>query len=141
MLACIWEKRIPKNEILLMDLAQNISVLRQAVEDEQITLNKALKILVGLQKVYLRMIGYLHDDSKFILGELQAPFKAKDEEVVVKGEHLEAGTKRKTNQQKRLAGTNPMATMKLDLNNSKWWKSGFDNSYFQEQLNRFLQDK
>ena len=34
-----------------------------------------------------------------------------------------------------------MATMKLDLNNSKWWKSGFDNSYFQEQLNRFLQDK
>ena len=34
MLACIWEKRIPKNEILLMDLAQNISVLRQAVDDE-----------------------------------------------------------------------------------------------------------
>jgi hypothetical protein len=28
MLACIWEKRIPKNEILLMDLAQNISILR-----------------------------------------------------------------------------------------------------------------
>lgn len=31
--------------------------------------------------------------------------------------------------------------MKLDLKNSKWWKAGFNTSYFQEQLNRFLQDK
>lgn len=87
------------------------------------------------------MIGYLHDDSKYILGELQSPFKAKDEEVQVKGEFAEAGSKRVPKQNQRQVGANPISTMKLDLNNSKWWKAGFNNSYFQEQLNRFLQDK
>lgn len=79
-----------------MDLAQNIAILRQAVDEEKVDLNSALKILMGLQKVYLRMIGYLHDDSKFVLGELQAPFKAKDEDAV-KGEFVEpaATSKRK----------------------------------------------
>ena len=28
---------------------------------------------------------------------------------------------------------------KLDLNNLKWWKTGFDNTYIEEQLKRFLQ--
>lgn len=29
-------------------------------------------------------------------------------------------------------------TLKLDLKNSKWWNTGFNNDYLQEQLNKFL---
>ena len=52
LLSCIWEKRIPKNEIIMMNLVQNIMTLSQAVKDETIPLPQALKILVGLQKVF-----------------------------------------------------------------------------------------
>jgi len=38
LLACIWEKRIPKNEIIMMNLVQNIATLNQAVKDETIPL-------------------------------------------------------------------------------------------------------
>ena len=48
LLACIWEKRIPKHEILMMNLVQNIATLNQAVKDETIPLKQALKILIGL---------------------------------------------------------------------------------------------
>jgi len=75
LLACIWEKRIPKNEIIMMNLVQNIATLNQAVKDETIPLKQALKILLGLQKVYQRRMAYLFDDSKFVLGQLEAPFK------------------------------------------------------------------
>jgi len=33
LLACIWEKRIPKNDILMMNLVQNILTLKEAVDD------------------------------------------------------------------------------------------------------------
>lgn len=39
LLACMWDKRIPKNEILMMDLAQNIFMLRQAVKDDRVSLS------------------------------------------------------------------------------------------------------
>ena len=38
LLACIWDKKFSKNEILIMNLAQNIRTLRQAIEDEHIPL-------------------------------------------------------------------------------------------------------
>lgn len=70
LLACIFEKRIPKQEILVMNLVQNIATLRQAVEDERMPLKQALKLLLGLQKVYLRRMTYLHEDSKMVLAQL-----------------------------------------------------------------------
>ena len=29
--------------------------------------------------------------------------------------------------------------MRLDLKNSKWWNSGFDNMYLQQQLTKYLE--
>lgn len=82
LLACIWEKRIPKSEILMMNLVQNIRTLNQAVEDDTIPLKQALKILMGLQKVYQRRMAYLFEDSQYVLNQLMAPFSAEG----VKGE-------------------------------------------------------
>ena len=31
--------------------------------------------------------------------------------------------------------------MRLDLKNSKWWNSGFDNNYLHEQLTKYLNIK
>jgi hypothetical protein len=81
---------------------------------------------MGLQKVYLRMISYLYDDSKFVLSELMAPFikhEIKDE--------LVAASKKKKKPSVVAPGIHGHApfTMKLDLKNSKWWKAGFDNTY------------
>lgn len=90
----------------------------------------------------MRLIGYLHDDSKFILNELMAPFVKHE---MVKEEPQGGVSKKK---KKQAPGVVPPGihghqayTLKLDLNNSKWWKAGFDNNYLQEQLNNFLEVK
>ena len=74
LLACIWEKRISKNEIIMMNLVQNVKTLSQAVKDDAISLKQALKILIGLQKVYSRKMAYLFDDSQSILKQISEPF-------------------------------------------------------------------
>ena len=121
-LACIWEKRIPKNEILMMNLVQNIQTLSQAVKDDHIPLKQALKILIGLQKVYVRRMSYLYDDTQVVLKELLAPISG--EEKHVKDEQIQM-SKRK----KKAGGIHgyQAPSMKLDLKNSKWWQPGFDN--------------
>jgi hypothetical protein len=48
LLACMWDKRIPKQEMLLMNLVQNIKTLSQAVKDDSMPLKTALKVLIGL---------------------------------------------------------------------------------------------
>ena len=63
-----------------MNLVQNIQTLSQAVRDDHIPLKQALKILIGLQKVYTRRMTYLYDDTKFVLNELLAPFKKEGEQ-------------------------------------------------------------
>ena len=86
--------------------------------DDQISLKQALKILQGLQKVYLRMVGYLYDDSKFVLSELMAPFLKQE----IKDEPAAGAVskKKKTNAEPGIRGHQAF-TMKLDLKNSKWW--------------------
>lgn len=115
-----------------MNLVQNIRTLNQAVEDDTIPLKQALKILMGLQKVYQRRMAYLFDDSQYVLNQLMAPFQAEG----VKGESSDVQVT-KTNQKRRKEnepGVHGLAakTMKLDLKNSKWWNTGFNNTYLQQ---------
>lgn len=141
----MWDKRIPKNEILMMDLAQNIFMLRQAVRDDRVKLQQALKIIVGLQKLYQRLLTYLYEDSQCILAELEDPFKEVKDEPQVKTE-LNINENNENNKSKKRIkkddgkAYNP-ATLKLDLKNSKWWHADFDNEYLKEQLNKFIQSK
>jgi len=90
-LACIWEKRIPKHEIVMMNLIQNVAALSQAIKDDTIPLKQATKILMGLQKVYQRKMAYLNEDSKYLLNQLESPFK---DAHYVKGESEEAEAKK-----------------------------------------------
>ena len=74
------------------------------------------------------MIGYLYDDSKYVLNELMAPFIKHE----IKDEPAPGITSKKKKKpsivQPGIHGHAPF-TMKLDLKNSKWWKAGFDNTY------------
>ena len=130
MLACMWGKRLTKNEILMMNLIQNIEMLNQAVSSEEIPLKQALMILEGLQKVYTRKMLYLFDDSKYILNQLESPFKM-DADYQVKESSGEVDKIKTTNKRKK---EDPAAkgfqahTLKLDLKNSKWWNVGFNTS-------------
>ena len=123
-----------------MNLVQNIQTLRQAVEDDRMPLKTAAQFLLGLQKVYLRRMMYLHEDSKSILTQLQEPFKSED----AAGIKAEIKTENVTTKKKRrdgaaaAAASNPVRTSyKLDLKNSAWWKAGFTNAYLQQQLAKF----
>ena len=58
-----------------MDLVQNIATFEAAVKEETIPLAQAIKILYGLQKVYVRKMSYLYEDSQFVLTSLDAPFR------------------------------------------------------------------
>ena len=55
-LACLWDKRITKHELILMDILSNVYTLKKSIEDEKISLNQALKIVSGLPKIYTRII-------------------------------------------------------------------------------------
>ena len=63
----------------MMNLVQNILTLKEAVDDDQIQLKQALKFLAGLQKVYIRRMIYLHDDSNYVLSQMLEPLKPKTE--------------------------------------------------------------
>lgn len=39
-------------------------------------------ILEGLQKVYTRKMAYLYDDSKYILNQLESPFKVPEGQYI-----------------------------------------------------------
>ena len=59
----------------------------------------------------------------------------------IKGESAEVQITKSKQQKRRkedgIPGHNA-TTMKLDLKNSKWWNTGFNNTYLQQQLTRFL---
>lgn len=112
----------------MMNLVQNIKTLSQAVKDDTIPLKQALKILMGLQKVYQRKMAYLFDDSNSVLSQISSPFQMDG----IKGESGDVQISKMKQQKRRkegeIAGHNP-STMKLDLKNSKWWNTGFNNTY------------
>ena len=84
---------------------------------------------------------YLYDDSKYVLESLESPFAQPAEVIKVKGEDdapiQQAKSKAKRRKDDGVHGFNAQ-TLKLDLKNSKWWNTGFNNEYLQEQLNKFL---
>ena len=86
---------------------------------------------------------YLYEDSKFVLNQLESPFKHPEPQLI-KGESNEeqasptkSKAKRRKENQPGIRGHNAQ-TLKLDLKNSKWWNTGFDTNMLQEHLNRFL---
>lgn len=88
----------------------------------------------------------MYEDSQCILAELEDPFKEVKDEPQVKTE-LNINENENNKSKKRIKkddangkAYNP-ATLKLDLKNSKWWQPGFNNEYFQEQLNKFIRSK
>ena len=88
--------------------------------------------MLGLQKVYLRRIMYLHEDGKSMLGQLMEPFKQEVARELKKEMKLEEQPE-KVSKRKKKDGVGHHATnYKLDLKNSAWWKAGFDNAYLQE---------
>jgi hypothetical protein len=143
MLACMWGKRLSKNEILMMNLIQNISLLNSAVQNEDIPLKKAIVILEGLSKVYSRKMAYLYDDSRFVLNQLDQPFKDLGtmfikESMTAEEQHAVQRTKVKRRKEEEGIRGHQAQNMKLDLKNSKWWNVGFNTTILQDHLNQFL---
>ena len=89
-------------------------------------------------------MAYLYEDSKYVLNQLESPFKGPQAQLI-KGESADetaavpakSKAKRRKENEPGVQGHNP-STLKLDLKNSKWWNTGFDTNMLQEHLNRFL---
>lgn len=113
-----------------MNLVQNVKTLSQAVKDDAISLKQALKILIGLQKVYSRKMAYLFDDSQSILKQISEPFEDQIKRESGSGDAADVQvTKTKQKRTKHEMHGHHPSTMKLDLKNSKWWNTGFNNNY------------
>lgn len=140
MLACMWGKRLTKNEILMLNLIQNVQLLSEAVRTEEMPLKTAVMVLEGLQKVYTRKMAYLYDDSKYILNQLKAPFKQAE---YIKDSSEEVATKVKAKRKKEETGVKGYQpqTLKLDLKNSKWWNAGFNTEVLQQHISRLLAER
>jgi hypothetical protein len=76
---------------------------------------------------------------------MQDPFKSKSD--VVPTEDKAPTSPNKTKQRKMESSVEevgaariqkPVIPVKLDLNNIKWWNTGFDNTYIEQQLQNFL---
>jgi len=85
LLVCMWDKRITKHQLILMDLVKNVKLLTRAVEAGQVPLKKAIQALTGLQNLYNRLMNYLYDDSKYILNQLVEPIKDGNKEGAAGG--------------------------------------------------------
>ena len=88
----------------------------------------------------------MYEDSQCILAELEDPFKEVKDEHQVKtelniNENNENKSKKRIKKDDGNAKAYNPASLKLDLKNSKWWQPGFNNEYFQEQLNKFIRSK